>query len=89
MLFDDRVQQANPRVGREGMVAGAQLVQDDAEREDVRGTVDLIAPRLLGRHVADRPDEEAGLRRLGGLGRRQAAGQAEVEQLDVAIGRPP
>ena len=34
------------------MLAGGRLVEDDAEREEVRSRLDLFAVDLLGRHVA-------------------------------------
>ena len=73
------------------MPAGGELVQQDAEREDVRLGRDRLAARLLGRHVADRADDEARLRCSAGrvAGRERVGlqpGQPEVEQLDVAVG---
>ncbi len=48
------------RVGLEGRLAGEHLVQDDAERVDVRLARDLVAQRLLGRHVVGRAQHASG-----------------------------
>ncbi len=42
--------------------AGRELVEHDAEREQIRARVDLAAGELLGRHVARRSDHRADLR---------------------------
>ena len=68
----------------EETLARQQLVQDDAEREEVAPTVDRLSPRLLGRHVLDLALERPGLG-LGGL--RRGLGDPEVAELDVALVR--
>ena len=40
----------------ERLVPGRHLVQHDAEREEIRAGVELLAPHLLGRHVGHRAD---------------------------------
>jgi len=59
----DRVQDGLGRVSAEGTPQAEQLVQHDAEREDVRAMVDPYAPgqRLLGAHVVGRPGQLPGL----------------------------
>ncbi len=63
-------------------LAGQQLVEDDAQREEVAAPVDGLGPGLLGRHVLELPLERAGLR-LRGL--RRGLRDAEVAELDVAL----
>ena len=36
--------------------AGEHVVEDQTERIDVGAVIDVLAPRLLGRHVLDRAD---------------------------------
>ena len=51
------------RLRRERQRAGQQLVEDDAERVDVRARVDRHARSLLGAHVLRRAEQAAELRR--------------------------
>ncbi len=74
------------------MPASGQLVEHQAQREDVGGGGDRLGARLLGRHVPGRAQEHARVRDAA-TGDRPAAGgswqqpdQAEVEHLDVAVG---
>ena len=68
------------------------LVEDYAEREDVRPRIKGLSPDLLGRHVGGRPDDDARLghddfgRGFGvhGCGRR-LLGDAEVQDLHPAV----
>ena len=79
------------------LAAGGHLVEHDAEREQVGARIDILAARLLGRHVGDGADvvpttlvKCSARARLGGgaalvgraLGRQ--LGQAEVEHLHLA-----
>jgi len=67
--------------------AGEQHEERCPHRPDVRPGVDLrdLAPRLLGRHVPERPEGEAGLSVAAPRDEVVAqAGDAEVEDLDVA-----
>ena len=59
-----------------------QLVEDDAERVDVAAPIDLLAARLLGRHVAELALEDARL-----LAEEVRAGDAEVGDLHDALVR--
>jgi hypothetical protein len=79
----------------EGNVAGEHLEEDDAERVDVRLPVDVVAQRLLGRHVVRRAEhaavrreavvvERAGDAEVGDLGRALLVDQ-DVLRLDVAV----
>ena len=70
--------------------AGRQLVEHDAEREQVGAMIDAASERLLRRHVRDGADHHAGDGhlllgdQLVALFRRQELRQAEVEHLDEA-----
>ena len=76
----------------ERLPAGGHLVEHEAQREEVRARVQLLAARLFRRHVVDRADRRArGGQHLGwrcaspaGVGRVPVLaelGDAEVEQL--------
>ena len=88
---DDRVEHGEPGVERERRLPGGQLVEDDAEREDVGWRPDRWPLRLLGRHVRARAEHDArcGVLVREGVGLRvlahHHAGEAEVEHLDVAV----
>ena len=82
-------------------LAGAELVENAAQAEQVGPAVDLVAPGLLRRHVGGRADDHAQLRQpfvpLGRLGQAEiedfhpAAGggvQPDVGRLDVAVDQP-
>ena len=64
--------------------AGQHLVEDDAERVDVRGRAGLLAARLLRAEVVDRAEGRPGQRHLG-LGDRP--GDPEVGDLHPAVAR--
>jgi hypothetical protein len=70
------------------MRAGGQLVEHHPKREDVARRARTLAARLLRRHVAGSPEDHV-LPRIAarvGAGRDgQEAGQAEVQQLDIAV----
>ncbi len=59
----DLVHHLGPRVAAERLAAGQQLVEDDAQAEDVRAAVDPVplAPGLLGAHVGGRAGEPGAL----------------------------
>ena len=59
-----------------------QLVEHDADGEDVAASIERQPPHLLGRHVAELPLEDARLR-LASLARRLR--DAEVDDLDLAV----
>jgi hypothetical protein len=82
LVLEDLEQHAVRGVGLERAVLGEQLVEDGAQREDVRAGVRLLAPDLLGRHVVGRPHHRPGLRQL----RLAEAGEAEVQDLHAAAG---
>ena len=58
-LLQDRRHRRDRAVPVERVLPAQQLVQHDAQREDVRAMVDRQAAQLLGRHVADRPQHLA------------------------------
>ena len=70
-------------VAAECALTGDHLVEDCAERKQIRPCVDGLAAHLFRRHVADRADHRAGVshRRLRqrGAGRRAAVGDPEIE----------
>ena len=55
ITLEDRDDYVAARVASERHATAHQLVQDHAERPDVRARVHLLAPRLLGRHVVNVP----------------------------------
>ena len=77
--------------------AGEHLEHDDAEGPDVGASIDRSSPRLLGRHVGRRAEDEAGLRRVHRERRRhrgvrtrsgrriQRFREPEIEHLDGAV----
>ncbi len=81
LLVDDGVEQSPLALAVEGQGAGGRLVEDDAERPDVRAGVDLVALGLLGGHVGDRAHGGSRDRHPGLSGE---LGQAEIQDL----GRP-
>ena len=70
-------------LGLERRLAGEHLVEQDAERVDVRAGVDVLAHRLLGRDVVGGAEHPARLGEPVGLER---AGDAEVGDLRPALG---
>ena len=96
-LAQDRRHRLRRRVAVERADAREHLVQDRSEREDVRALVRGLALDLLGRHVAERSHDDAGLGRGGG--RRQVRllralvlvlrqlRETEVEDLDPPVVR--
>ena len=90
-LRKNGVQDADLRVRREGVLAGGQLVQHDAQGEEIAGGANRLGPRLLRGHVADGAQHGARFGDLGdcGIGRGgvpgKGAGQAKIDYLDIAI----
>ena len=79
----------------EGRLAGAEFVEEYSQREDVAGLGRGLAANLLGRQVSRSAEETVAGLGEPELGRfvsadrpssPQAAGQAEVEDLDEALG---
>ena len=68
-----------------GDLARGDLEQHDAEREDVRATVDVAAEHLLGRHVGRRPERRAGASQLAHVV--EELGEPEVRHLGGALVR--
>ncbi len=92
-VLEDRGEDRQVRVAAEGALAGRDLVEEDAEREDVGAVVDGKALRLLGGHVGDRSHDAPVLGDGAGLARRAVLlvgvvaqlGEAEVEHLDPPV----
>ncbi len=93
VVAQDRRDDVGRGVPLERTRPGEQLIEDDAEREDVRAVVGRAALHLLGRHVGHRADDQA---LLGDrLGRQLALvdlrfdgaqlGEAEVEHLHPPV----
>ena len=96
LLVQDGVHRVDLVLVDERARARQHLAEDDAEGEDVAAQIDALAEQLLGRHVADRAHDRAGLgvhaerglRAVGGEHARAAGGefrQSEVENLRVAV----
>ena len=93
VFADDRSERLRRRRPLEGSLSCRHLVEDRAERELVGAEVEGLAARLLGRHVADGAENGARPRFLDCRGALAASlrlvsqqlGQAEVEDLDVAV----
>ena len=95
----DLVHHLGARVAAERPAAGQQLVEDDAQAEDVRAAVDPVplAPGLLGAHVGGRPGEPGSLAVVLVLQRQPEVGHAglpwsvdqDVRGLDVAVDQAP
>ena len=94
ILAQDRAHRLDRGLALERARPGEHLVEDRAEAEDVGAVVDRFAAHLLGRHVADRAEDDAGRRaaaverrreRLHGRRRSAELGEAEVENLDAAV----
>jgi hypothetical protein len=79
-LVDDLGGDGHQAVAAEGALAREHLVQHDAGGEEVAAAVDLLAARLLGRHVLRRAQHRAhlGVRRTAVV----HVGDAEVGDLD-------
>jgi hypothetical protein len=94
LFAQDRDERLGARLALEGTLSRHHLVEDRAEGELVGTEVERLAARLLGRHVAGRAHDRAGLgrRRHGGRHDRQVRrsgldqlGEAKVEDLDEPV----
>jgi hypothetical protein len=99
LLLEDRVQRLHRARALERAPAREHLVEDRPQGEDVGAVVDGLAPHLLRRHVAHRPDHRArarppreggqagGVARVDGLLALGQLGEAEVQDLDEPVAR--
>src|SRR3972149_4707224 len=62
-VVEDPLEDAGGRAAGERSLTGRHLVEHYSEGEEIGAGVDLLAARLLGRHVGDRPERRA---RAGG-----------------------
>ena len=94
-LVKNRVEQVRRRVTAEGQRASSHFVQNGSEREQIGAGIEILAARLLGRHVGNCADGSAGAgqmvrldRCLRGSKRTARAGcyfgQSEIENLGVS-----
>jgi hypothetical protein len=94
LVLQHRRHRVGERLSVESPLAGEQLEEHAAKGPHVAATVHLLAPRLLGAHIRRRPQHRPRLalgRRLRvelrvACDRSNRPGQAEVEQLDAAVG---
>ena len=96
-LRRDPVEDLRDALALEGRAAGHQLIEDDAEGEEVGPAVDRAAPELLRRHEAGRADHLVGLGQVGaGKPRHPEVGdlhlpalaEQDIGRLDVAVHDP-
>ena len=80
----DLLQNRQRRIALKRRLAGAHLVDDRAEAEQVGPGVARFADGLLGRHVQRRARDKTGARQLHIVG---DAGQAEIGQLHAVVRR--
>src|SRR5712691_10855580 len=98
LFVDDLVDNSRDVLSREGFLPGHQLVENHAERKNVRASVHRLALYLLGGHVRRRAHDVRGLRRselqyfrgakvsdLEGV----VLGEHEVRGLDVPVDDVP
>ena len=92
-LAEDRVERRVDAPAGERVSAREQLVQQNAEREQVAAAIGRLASNLLRRHIGGRAAHDALFTRrdrdhaglVDRVGSRQACGEAEVHDLDVAV----
>jgi hypothetical protein len=95
-VAQDRGDQIGLRLTLKRSRSGRHLVEDDAEREDIRSMIDYPALDLLGRHVGHGSEDRTllsqrhrpnlGLGAIVALVERGEFGEAEVEHLDPSVG---
>ncbi len=81
ILVQDAVDDRGDRVPLERPRAGQELVQHDAQREEIAASVEVAPLDLLRGHVGRRPEQDTGL----GEVRRRVLGEAEVGHLQGAV----
>ena len=94
LRFEHRRQRVGDRIALVQLLAGQQLIHDDAEGPDVRALIHHFAASLLRAHVSRCPKNHARLRRTHGerrriltesLGRRIHLRQSEIEDFNGAV----
>jgi hypothetical protein len=82
-----RVGDGHRAVGREGRLTRDDLVEDAAQRIEIRARIDDVAAQLLGRDVGDRPEAPAHhLEVLSAMARDRARREAEVHEHRPLLG---
>jgi hypothetical protein len=100
IFLQDRVQRLDGRLARKRPRARQHLVEHDAEREQIRATIHLLAANLFRGHVPGGAEDDASRGRFRGRDRGRGAGvlrtcgpgvlelcEAEVQDLHLAIGQ--
>ena len=80
VFAQNRRQRLGGRLAQKRARPGQHLVEDAAEREDVRSMVGLLSPRLLGRHVPHRAEDGS---RIGLCDSRRRVRQTAMRRLDL------
>jgi hypothetical protein len=83
LFLEDRRREAGARLAGERSGAGDQLVEHDAEGEDVAARVGVMAFDLLGRHVRQRAQHRAFRRQRRGGGFHEAGAVVSGGALDL------
>ena len=90
ILLEDSRHGLSGGLALERAAAGQHLVEDDAEREQVRAAVNGLTTDLFGCHVADRAEHSSWIcadDRLGRVALAHRLGQTEIQNLHLPVTR--